>query len=233
MSEEQPASRPARGSRRISFGEASPVITSDAGENHELPEALAAQAHATWADAASRGSVGVDALTPMLEKLDLVRPGDVPAFMQRQLVLPADAPEVSREDFLKLVSGLEDWKLSNFSLGGEEGRKGGGELTESLRGKLHDFFAKLDSDADGCISRQEAVAFWGKNFARLNAEAMFNEVDVDGDGRITSEEWLEFWANVLQHGYSAEEVEEEVDELVEGGAWVDWNDGRATARAGE
>ena len=66
-----------------------------------------------------------------------------------------------------------------------------------------------------------------------NAKAMFNEVDTDGDGKISHEEWTNFWRNVLKHGYTAEELETEVDEMVEGGAWVDFNDGRSTARAAD
>jgi hypothetical protein len=31
------------------------------------------------------------------------------------------------------------------------------------------------------ISKEEARQLWGTNFAKVNAQAMFNEVDVDGN----------------------------------------------------
>jgi len=31
------------------------------------------------------------------------------------------------------------------------------------------------------IAKEEARQFWGTNFAKVNAQAMFNEVDVDGN----------------------------------------------------
>ena len=57
---------------------------------------------------------------------------------------------------------------------------------------------------------------------------MFNEVDEDKDGAISYAEWLGFWQNVLQHGYSADEMEEEIEMIMDGGTWVDFNDGRRT-----
>ena len=44
------------------------------------------------------------------------------------------------------------------------------------------FFQKVDVDGDNSITQEEAVRFWGNNFAKVNATAMFNEVDSDGDG---------------------------------------------------
>ena len=55
-------------------------------------------------------------------------------------------------------------------------------LSEPILQKVNMFFKKLDSDGNGSISREEALAFWKKNFARLNASAMFKEVDQDGNG---------------------------------------------------
>ena len=95
----------------------------------------------------------------------------------------------------------------------EDLRRGVNNLLEALqvlgseaplrKGRLlKDFFSKLDSDSDGSISRQEAVAFWGRNFARLNAEAMFNEVDDDANGNVNFVEWVGFWENVINNGYA-------------------------------
>jgi len=109
--------------------------------------------------------------------------------------------------------------------------KGGGEppaLPEELDKQLTLMFEKMDVDKNGKIDRQEAIKFWGKNFAKVNANAMFNEVDVDKDGELTLNEWKDFWRNVLKHDYKAEDVLEEVNSMLEGGSWVDWNDGRTT-----
>ena len=46
---------------------------------------------------------------------------------------------------------------------------------------------------------------------------------------VTFPEWVDFWKNVLaQPEYTEEEVCEELDNMLEGGSWVDWNDGRTT-----
>ena len=90
-------------------------------------------------------------------------------------------------------------------------------------------FNKIDDNGDGSITQEEAVKFWGKNWAKVNAQAMFNEVDDDNNGSVTFEEWLDFWKNVLsQPDYDEADVLEEVEMIMEGGAWVDWNDGRST-----
>ena len=80
----------------------------------------------------------------------------------------------------------------------------------------------------GTVEKEEAIAFWKKNFAKVNADAMFNEVDVDKNGSVSKQEWIEFWQNVLASNYSVEDVTEEVDMMMEGGSWVDFNDGRST-----
>jgi len=88
------------------------------------------------------------------------------------------------------------------------------------------------------------------------------QVDVDGNKEIPMEEWLMFWNNVLESGYTPDEVEavslhtaarapraaaepirrarrplyaaqrplpsQELETLIAGEAWVDWEDGRAT-----
>ena len=146
------------------------------------------------------------------------------------------------------------------------------ELPGALKEKLSAMFDRMDTNKDGTVDKSEAIAFWGKNFAKVNAGAMFNEVDMDKNGEMTKDEWLSFWQNVLKHGYSvrartlrqqsrprpylpplvsladffwrclramcvrvrafgllqAEDVTEEVDSMMEGGSWVDWNDGRTT-----
>ena len=57
---------------------------------------------------------------------------------------------------------------------------------------------------------------------------MFNEVDEDGNGSVSWDELIEFWKNVVGSGYSVEDLTEEVEMMLEGGSWVDFNDGRTT-----
>ena len=54
--------------------------------------------------------------------------------------------------------------------------KGEGTLTDALQAKLKSFFDKMDLDSNGEVSKEEAEKFWGKNFAKLNAQSMFNGV---------------------------------------------------------
>ena len=70
--------------------------------------------------------------------------------------------------------------------------------------------------------------FWGKNFAKVNANSMFNEVDENGDEAISWDEFLAFWKNVVGSGYSQDDILEEVQMMLEGGSWVDFDDGRTT-----
>jgi len=102
------------------------------------------------------------------------------------------------------------------------------ELPPDLDAKLKTFFDKMDADGNGEVSKAEAVAFWGKNFAKVNAQSMFNEVDEDGNESISWVEFRKFWQNVIGSGYPVDDITEEVDMMLEGGSWVDFNDGRTT-----
>jgi len=96
-----------------------------------------------------------------------------------------------------------------------------------VRVKVEKMFEAMDTNKDGKLILSEAESFF-KTFKTLTAKAMFNEVDVDGDKEITKDEWLTFWNNVMKSGYSAADVEPELESLMKGEAWVDWEDGRAT-----
>eukprot|EP00746_Dinoflagellata_sp_MGD_P009108 gnl/MRDRNA2_/MRDRNA2_118381_c0_seq1.p1 gnl/MRDRNA2_/MRDRNA2_118381_c0~~gnl/MRDRNA2_/MRDRNA2_118381_c0_seq1.p1 ORF type:complete len:128 (-),score=43.49 gnl/MRDRNA2_/MRDRNA2_118381_c0_seq1:67-450(-) len=93
--------------------------------------------------------------------------------------------------------------------------------------KLKEFFKKMDIDGNGDISKDEATKFWGKNFAKVNADAMFNEV-ADGSGSITEAGFLEFWSQVKKSGYKDKDILDELESMMEGGSWVDWKDQRST-----
>mmetsp|Transcript_2147 Transcript_2147/g.6098 ORF Transcript_2147/g.6098 Transcript_2147/m.6098 type:complete len:156 (+) Transcript_2147:94-561(+) len=102
------------------------------------------------------------------------------------------------------------------------------EMNKELHDELKAFFNHMDDDKNGEVTKDEAIKFWGKNFAKVNANAMFNEVDEDGNASISWEEFLAFWQNVIDSGYDQEDLVEEVKMIAEGGSWVDFNDGRTT-----
>ena len=102
------------------------------------------------------------------------------------------------------------------------------KLSEDLSKALKELFDKMDIDKDGSVTKDEAIKFWGKNFAKVNATAMFNEVDEDGNGSVDWAEFMSFWKNVVGSGYPEDDLVEEVGMILEGGSWVDFNDGRTT-----
>jgi len=100
------------------------------------------------------------------------------------------------------------------------------------RAKVFELFAKLDRDGDGEVTKKEALGFFqnaGGKFGGLSVDAMFNEVDVDRNGLITAEEFVEFWEQVWKSGYTEADLREEMDQIIEGGFWVDWADDRKVA----
>jgi len=102
-------------------------------------------------------------------------------------------------------------------------------LSDALKETVEKLFDAMDANKDGKLVKEEAIKFWDKNFAKINAGAMFNEVDVDKNGEVSKAEWVTFWQNVVHHGYKEEEVMEEVTSMLESkGSWVDWDDGRST-----
>jgi len=98
----------------------------------------------------------------------------------------------------------------------------------TLKQKVAAFFKKLDKDGDGEVTEAEAEVHWSGNFSKINKSAMFNEVDTDKDGKITLTELEGFFANVIASGYSVENLEEELDDMMNAESWVDFDDGRTT-----
>lgn len=88
----------------------------------------------------------------------------------------------------------------------------------------------MDPDGSNAVTREEAKVFFKGAFGKLSADAMFNEVDVDGSGAITAEEFIAFWIHIRKNGYKEQDIIDELDELLEGGAWVDWKDGKDTSK---
>jgi len=109
----------------------------------------------------------------------------------------------------------------------------GCKLSQNCWNKLEELFRKMDPDGSNAVSRDEARLFFKGAFGKMSADAMFNEVDVDGSGAIDSEEFVKFWICVRKNGYKEQDILDELDELLEGGAWVDWKDGRDTGKAAD
>ncbi|CAK90968.1 unnamed protein product (macronuclear) [Paramecium tetraurelia] len=93
-------------------------------------------------------------------------------------------------------------------------------LSPQLRQKALEIFKKIDVNNSGSIDKDETQKFWKANFAKVNTQALFNAVDFDKSGQITEDEWMAFWEIVKKSGYSDKEIFEELDNLMEGKAWV-------------
>mmetsp|Transcript_16957 Transcript_16957/g.45662 ORF Transcript_16957/g.45662 Transcript_16957/m.45662 type:complete len:144 (-) Transcript_16957:433-864(-) len=109
------------------------------------------------------------------------------------------------------------------------------ELPPEVVAKVKELFDKMDENHDGVVSLKEAEHYWsaGKlgKFGTMSARAMFSEVDDDGNMNISFDEWVDFWKNVRNnpmHTYSDEEISEELQAMLDGEAWRDWEDGRST-----
>jgi len=102
----------------------------------------------------------------------------------------------------------------------------GCKLSSKIWIKIEQLFRAMDADGSNAVTRVEAKMFFKGSFANLSVEAMFNEVDTDGSGAISANEFASFWIQVRKAGYSDEDILCELDELIEGGTWVDWKDGR-------
>ena len=104
-------------------------------------------------------------------------------------------------------------------------------LSPELSRKIHELFRQMDVDDSGSVTRVEALAFFKGAFGKMSVDAMFNELDDDKSKDISAKEMTSFWAQVKRSGYTEEEIVEEIDMLLGGGAWVDWQDKRQTVLA--
>jgi len=98
-------------------------------------------------------------------------------------------------------------------------------ISEDVLGKLEEMFARIDADKSNTITKSEALKFF-TSFSKVNTKAFFDEVDDDKNGLIAKEEFMGFWQQVRDSGYKNEEILEELEDLVKGGAWVNWEDGK-------
>eukprot|EP00927_Polykrikos_kofoidii_P052308 TRINITY_DN4609_c0_g1_i2.p1 TRINITY_DN4609_c0_g1~~TRINITY_DN4609_c0_g1_i2.p1 ORF type:complete len:360 (-),score=63.52 TRINITY_DN4609_c0_g1_i2:354-1433(-) len=104
-------------------------------------------------------------------------------------------------------------------------------LSQRTWDKAQELFCKMDSDGTNAVSREEARAFFSGSFQNASVEAMFSEIDVDMSGAITASEFMGFWKQVRSAGYGDKDIMDEMEELMQGGAWVDWKDERKTTSA--
>eukprot|EP00929_Paragymnodinium_shiwhaense_P002962 TRINITY_DN103310_c0_g1_i1.p1 TRINITY_DN103310_c0_g1~~TRINITY_DN103310_c0_g1_i1.p1 ORF type:complete len:117 (-),score=51.01 TRINITY_DN103310_c0_g1_i1:205-555(-) len=100
------------------------------------------------------------------------------------------------------------------------------KLDEATSARLKELFDGMDEDKDGSVTKEEAKRHFKGKFGALSADAMFNEVVKDNVEQITFNEFLQFWEQVKKSGYSDKDILEEVEEMKEGSAWVDWKDER-------
>jgi len=101
-------------------------------------------------------------------------------------------------------------------------------MSQELGSKVRALYNKMDLDSNGKLTRSEANKFFRK-FPEISTKAMFDEVDEDRDGLITLNEFERFWGQVLCNGYLEHELLSELDDLLEGHAWVNFTDDRDVA----
>jgi len=100
-------------------------------------------------------------------------------------------------------------------------------------------FSKMDADHDGAVCRADAELFWTSNFPQENTNSMFNSMTrfraevacnqklaaPNADG-MTVEEISAFFLHALHNGFEEGDVMEEIEIILEGGSWVDFDNGR-------
>lgn len=104
-------------------------------------------------------------------------------------------------------------------------------LSKEFWAKAESVFLQMDADNSNAVTRSEALEFFQGGYRGLSVDAMFNEIDTDNSGVITAQEFMEFWVQVRQAGYSEKEMIDELEEVMQGGTWVDWHDGRDVTKS--
>lgn len=98
--------------------------------------------------------------------------------------------------------------------------------------RCEELFHKMSAeDPNHVITHRRAVHFFKGNFRCMSADEMFNHVGCS-DGAITPEEFMAFWLQVRASGYKDRDILEEIDELMDGAAWVEWQSHTDTVHSG-
>eukprot|EP00928_Gymnodinium_smaydae_P017740 TRINITY_DN16785_c0_g1_i1.p1 TRINITY_DN16785_c0_g1~~TRINITY_DN16785_c0_g1_i1.p1 ORF type:complete len:667 (-),score=136.95 TRINITY_DN16785_c0_g1_i1:73-2073(-) len=97
------------------------------------------------------------------------------------------------------------------------------KLSQRTWEKCEELFERIDIDGSGLISHKEAANFFTSAFSKFSVEAMFESVAVNNKEVISSEDFMHFWVQVKASGYSESDIIEEVEALINGDPWVDWN----------
>eukprot|EP00929_Paragymnodinium_shiwhaense_P041908 TRINITY_DN21764_c0_g1_i1.p1 TRINITY_DN21764_c0_g1~~TRINITY_DN21764_c0_g1_i1.p1 ORF type:complete len:295 (-),score=79.63 TRINITY_DN21764_c0_g1_i1:474-1358(-) len=101
-------------------------------------------------------------------------------------------------------------------------------LSDKAWAKCRELFEKMDTDGQMLLTREKLEKFWTGSFSAMSVSAMFHNIDLQNHGNITPEAFMDFWKNVRYSGYSSQDIIDEIDGMLAGGAWVDWSDGRKT-----
>lgn len=83
-----------------------------------------------------------------------------------------------------------------------------------MKEKALKLFNMIDVDGSKSIDKKETLAFWSKNFPKLNSNELFDQVDKNDDGSIQLNEWMDFWELVLNSGHNEDELEDEVSKIL-------------------
>lgn len=211
----------------------------------KVSEVFVAMAHSATNTIAREEAVGyfTDAFAQlsadaMFKEVDVDGNGIITSLEFVEFWLSVKAAGYSDEDIL---AELESLSSGSVWVDFNDGRNTAGDKRKafpkrpffhSLSGavwkKIQELFCKIDADGKLIVTREKAETFFGSGFGKMSAAAMFNEVDSDGWQTITPKEWISFWKQVKDSGYKEKHILEELQQLLNGGAWVDWRDGRST-----
>eukprot|EP00928_Gymnodinium_smaydae_P083849 TRINITY_DN67086_c0_g1_i1.p1 TRINITY_DN67086_c0_g1~~TRINITY_DN67086_c0_g1_i1.p1 ORF type:complete len:312 (-),score=65.07 TRINITY_DN67086_c0_g1_i1:96-1031(-) len=174
---------------------------------------------AVLADGKGDGQGSIRLGTPTLEQRERRRPAVALAPGSFQNSLGSEAS-------VKLFAKTPAARYGYMAPG--EGRireSSSGFFAETLQSKIELLFDRMEANGDTRLTKEEARRFF-KSFGKLSADAMFSEVDENGDEVITKDEFLGFWRQVKKNGYAEEDIEADIDDLLEGHAWVNYEDDR-------
>lgn len=144
---------------------------------------------------------------------------------KKEVGLPPDATSLQRSNSVPAFRKTPHQRFGYMPADGGVVRPFRRKLTEHLADKVRELHMRMDRNGDGLVTKQEARQFF-KKFGEVSAQAMFKEVDEDENAVLSLDEFEAFFEQVKNSGYSEEDLDFELDELLEGNVWVDFDDQR-------
>jgi len=96
------------------------------------------------------------------------------------------------------------------------------KLSAATWKKCEELFVRITTSESMIITPERAEAFFKGPFHHLSVKEMFRSMDTSSHGTITAQDFMKFWQQVRASGYKDKEIIDEIEQLLEGSAWVDW-----------